>query len=215
MIAGDNKRPRSPSGTTAAPPPDGLLEQILNRFVRSTFAINSKQEVLYQNTTAQKLIERKDLVKIHNRLIQFSDKALVKKVADYLCDPSRNQRTVMLRSLTAEHTTTNTVVYRVLLTPLYIGKQDIESQIWLLFVSESSIERRIEIEVLQQLYGLTRGESKLTSCLFAGNSLTSAAAILHISINTAKTLLRRVFQKSGVQSQTELLQLLALGPRSL
>ena len=74
-------------------------------------------------------------------------------------------------------------------------------------------ERSIDVEVLTQLYGLTPAESSLVTSLFSGNTLEETARLQDISINTAKTHLRQVFQKCGVQSQANLLLLLALGPR--
>jgi DNA-binding CsgD family transcriptional regulator len=103
----------------------------------------------------------------------------------------------------------------VLVTPLEARAATSErGTIWLVFVSELGAERFINVEVLTQLYGLTPAESFLAVSLFSGHSLEEAARVQDISINTAKTHLRQVFQKCGVQSQANLLQLLALGPRA-
>jgi len=75
--------------------------------------------------------------------------------------------------------------------------------------------RRLPEPLLRQLYGLTAAEARLTGQLFMGQSLVQAARSLGVTSNTAKSTLKRVFAKCAVGSQTELVQLLALGPRTL
>jgi DNA-binding CsgD family transcriptional regulator len=54
----------------------------------------------------------------------------------------------------------------------------------------------------------------LTAELFEGYALEEAGHRLGIALSTARTHLKHVFAKCEVQSQAELLQLLALGPRT-
>ena len=53
------------------------------------------------------------------------------------------------------------------------------------------------------------------NALFVGMSLRTAAGQAGITLNTAKSTLKKVFAKCAVGSQAGLLQLLALGPRTL
>ena len=67
--------------------------------------------------------------------------------------------------------------------------------------------------LLQHLFGLTAREATLACELAAGHSLEAAAAKLAISRNTARTHLKGVFRKTGVQRQTALVLLVsALSP---
>jgi DNA-binding CsgD family transcriptional regulator len=192
--------------------PEQLLEKILDRFVRATFAVDSSWELLYQNAAARALSAKQTFVQINDGRLHFLDRGLVRQIAEYFSGSPEN-KTMMLPAID-RHTHIHTE-YRLLVTPLESDKRSAAERIWLLFVSEFVSERHIESEVLQQLYRLTRSEALLVSSLFAGDTLAMAARSRDISINTAKTLLRRVFQKCEVQSQGELLQLVALGPRAL
>ncbi len=58
------------------------------------------------------------------------------------------------------------------------------------------------------LFGLSRRESEVAIRLWEGFTLASAADSLGISPNTAKTHLGRVFEKTGVSRQQELLQMM-------
>jgi hypothetical protein len=186
LDAGDAKRrePHAPGGLGTSLPTEGLLEQILDRFVRATFAIAVDGKLLYQNAAARALTARKELLKLSDGRLHFVDRVLHKGVTQHLAERHDNQQALMLRSTIAQKTPPSRMTYRVLLTPLHAGAQHKKRLIWLLFVSEFNRERKIESEVLRQLYALTQTESLLVACLFAGNSLTEAASILGISINT-------------------------------
>jgi DNA-binding CsgD family transcriptional regulator len=73
----------------------------------------------------------------------------------------------------------------------------------------------VAASVLRQLYGLTPAEARLANELFGGQSLAESAKISGISVNTAKSMLKRIFTKCAVHSQSELLLLFSLGPRTL
>ncbi|MEQ1731447.1 MAG: helix-turn-helix transcriptional regulator, partial [Vicinamibacterales bacterium] len=62
---------------------------------------------------------------------------------------------------------------------------------------------------LESLYGLTRRESDVASALARRLSLRDAARELGITYETARSHLRRVFEKTGARRQTDLVRLLA------
>lgn len=62
-------------------------------------------------------------------------------------------------------------------------------------------------EVLVKLYGLTPAETRLIGLLARGHSVDETAAALGIARSTARTHLRRVFEKTGTARQTQLMKL--------
>lgn len=60
---------------------------------------------------------------------------------------------------------------------------------------------------LGRCFGLTPAEARLTRRLVEGQTLPSAAAALGISTNTARTHLKRAFEKTGARRQAELVSL--------
>ena len=75
-------------------------------------------------------------------------------------------------------------------------------------------QRQVHVGILRELYGLTAAEARLANALYLGQTLQVAAMTGGISVNTAKSVLKKIFLKCEVGSQAELLQLLALGPKS-
>lgn len=61
-------------------------------------------------------------------------------------------------------------------------------------------------ELLAETFGLTPAESRLLQALLQGHGLTNAAVRLDVSVNTAKTHLRALFDKLECSRQADLLQ---------
>jgi DNA-binding CsgD family transcriptional regulator/ketosteroid isomerase-like protein len=60
----------------------------------------------------------------------------------------------------------------------------------------------------KMIFGLSPGQMALAARIASGESLTDAAKTQQISINTARTHLKRIYDKTGVNSQTALVRLL-------
>jgi len=76
-------------------------------------------------------------------------------------------------------------------------------------------QRDIATDVLRELYALTPAQAQVARSLFAGRSVEESAAALNLSLNTVRTHLKQIFTRCEVQSQAELLHLLAQGPQHL
>lgn len=70
----------------------------------------------------------------------------------------------------------------------------------------AAVERWIE------LFGLTLAEARVADALLAGQPLKACARQLGVSVNTAKTQLHSVFDKTGTSRQADLLHLLGRVP---
>ena len=64
------------------------------------------------------------------------------------------------------------------------------------------------IGVLNEIYGLTPGETRLTLLLLSDCSLEEAARLLDISRSTVRSVLKRIFEKTGTNRQSELVRLM-------
>jgi DNA-binding CsgD family transcriptional regulator len=84
-----------------------------------------------------------------------------------------------------------------------------------LFVRDPEALTDVPEERLRRLYRLSRGEARLAAALAQGNSLEEAARALGLSTNNARAYLKRIFDKTGVNRQVELIRLLLVGPAQL
>jgi DNA-binding CsgD family transcriptional regulator len=78
--------------------------------------------------------------------------------------------------------------------------------VYILFGPSSDLSKQIEI--LQVIYALSKSQTDIVRMIANGLEIVEAAEALGDTKNTARTHLRRVFQKVGVSSQIELLRLI-------
>nr|WP_311529055.1 alpha/beta fold hydrolase [uncultured Ralstonia sp.] len=76
----------------------------------------------------------------------------------------------------------------------------------------SSNARSLAESGLRKMFGTTPAETRLIQQLITGRALDEAAQNLSISINTAKTQLKSVFEKVGVKRQSELVHAIYATP---
>lgn len=107
--------------------------------------------------------------------------------------------------------------YSVLVTPIIQSENIFASErpAAVVFVSDPEDDNETLDQVLTQLYGLTSAEAKLTSAVVQGHGLDWAAKRLGISMNTAHTHLKHVFEKTGAHRQAELVRMVLRGPAGL
>jgi DNA-binding CsgD family transcriptional regulator len=76
-------------------------------------------------------------------------------------------------------------------------------------ITDPEKQIRVLPELLEHLYGLTRREAAVAAKLADGKSVEDLAHELGISYETARTHLRRIFDKTGTSRQSELVSRLA------
>lgn len=77
------------------------------------------------------------------------------------------------------------------------------------FISDPRGTPEISADTLRELFGFTGSESRVAAYLANGHSLNEAAEALSISINTAKSHARNIYEKTGVNKQTKFIQLIS------
>ena len=103
----------------------------------------------------------------------------------------------------------------VVIVPLHIKTERFAEQgpIAAIFVTDPDmpLHSSNQQQQLRELYSLTAGEARFAAWLLQGKSVEEAAAAMGITVNTARAYLKRIYQKTGVRRQPELMRLLLLG----
>ena len=68
------------------------------------------------------------------------------------------------------------------------------------------VARRVELAA--EIYGLSPAQIRLARLIVDGHDLAAAADALGVSVNTLRTQLQRIFDKTGVRSQSALVRAL-------
>jgi DNA-binding CsgD family transcriptional regulator len=79
----------------------------------------------------------------------------------------------------------------------------------IIFITDPATPDHQSGEVLMQIYRLTQAEARVALAVAKGDGIGAAAEALGVSSNTLKTLLQRIFAKTGTRRQSELAALVA------
>lgn len=187
----------------------------LDKLNRGVFLLDEDGSVCFANRAAEAMVAKNDGLRLRRGRLQFNAVDANAAFEAFLANRHHASDSGGL-VLRAERSRLEQP-YRVLvsrLTPRH--KRDGRGAGYCLFIYEpNGGHRPVSASVLRQLYGLTPAEARLANALFGGRSLAQSAKSSSITINTAKSVLKRIFAKCAVGSQTELLLLLSLGPRTL
>lgn len=81
-----------------------------------------------------------------------------------------------------------------------------------MFITDTTRTALPESEIPRLIYGLTRTEARLTVHLARGESLADYCVANAVTANTARTHLKRIFEKTGTRRQAQLVSLLSQSP---
>jgi DNA-binding CsgD family transcriptional regulator len=84
-----------------------------------------------------------------------------------------------------------------------------------IFITDPDALQPANPKHLAEIFGLTPAESRVADQLVQGKSLSDAADELHITSQTARTHLKRIFGKTNTNRQSELMRLLLSSPAVL
>lgn len=98
--------------------------------------------------------------------------------------------------------------FPTLVSPLRLAQDRmIERNYVAIFISDPGATINVS-DALQHLYQLTPAEVRVASALADGKGLPECAEIMRVSIETAKSQLKGIFQKTGTHKQAQLVRLL-------
>jgi DNA-binding CsgD family transcriptional regulator len=186
---------------------------ILDRLDRGVILLDAKRRVQDANALARRVLGDGNGISVRGGRFVFLDPALDQRLSR-LVSANGNGAPGPLRSMAAQVRFNRSPPYRVLVSPV---PPDVdERQVSFVVLIYGPREwRDISIEVLGEVYGLTRAQAEVARSLFVGQSVEETAAALELSLNTVRTHLKQIFTRCEVRSQRELLHLLATGPQEL
>lgn len=82
---------------------------------------------------------------------------------------------------------------------------------FLVLISDPQMANRSRVDAAIRKFELTPSETRLLRSLSEGRTVPQAAACLGVAYSTARTHLQRVFDKTGVRRQADLIRLLERG----
>ena len=177
---------------------------------RAVFALGVDGQVLFANGRAGRLLALADGLRIDGGYLRLSiavEQARLEAMIRSAIVPLGQRPSAWTRVSRPSGRT----AYALFVAPLQIEPGDELSEMQarvLVLIHDSSDHRCADVPMLKSIYGLTEMEARLASALSGGHSVQSAAALLNIQQATARSHLKHVFRKLGVNRQQDLVRLL-------
>jgi DNA-binding CsgD family transcriptional regulator len=186
---------------------------ILDRLDRGVVLLDAEGCIVDANSHALQVIRSCSGIRVRTGRFSFADRELDQQLRDGLAiqgSSRRNERAVLATRVRCRGGEPYCVVIRTLPPEAHERK----AAFLVLLYAPNGLQG-ISLEVLRRVYGLTPAQAAVARGLFAGHSVEQTARALDLSRNTVRTHLKQIFTKCEVNSQAELLHLLAMGPHDL
>lgn len=183
----------------------------MNQFMLGTLILDRNGKIVASNRVAREKIEQHDELNMHSGALVITNKKTHQQLYTALADIEQgsNNKPPMPRTLTVKLNSASALGLMIrpvrpedtLAHPAHAHA--------VVFISDSQETQEISSETLAELFGFTGSESKVAAYLANGHTLTEAAEALSISVNTAKSHIRNIYEKTGVNKQTKFIQLVS------
>jgi len=195
---------------------DTAKNELLDQLAHGVAFVDSKRRLVYMNREARRILQDGDgLVTSGEGLgadAPNTNRKLRGLIAQAVSSPERGDAgyggslPVSRPSMKRD--------YQVLVAPFrgMTGVSLSTQPAVIVFITDPARQRVMPKDSLRNLYGLTDAEANLVQCFIEGYGLAETADVLEVSRNTAHTHLTRVFSKTGVSRQAELVRLILQGP---
>jgi DNA-binding CsgD family transcriptional regulator/PAS domain-containing protein len=187
-----------------------ILENTLDWLADGIALLRSDGGVIYANDAMRALAKRGDGVRIAERAIEFADSGAQRQFVamldafKMLGDPSRDARPADFPVARSG----GMPAYIVSMRPLVYGQtrttRHSQASIMVL-VRDPLLRNAATIQILQDLFSLTRAEAHLAQALCTGTTTADYAGERRVSLNTVYSHLKRIREKTGCKSVPELI----------
>jgi len=187
-----------------------VAASIINRLPVGIITIENDMTIKTINTHAKALLEQKKTLFIQNNKITCTSKQQTQQLQQIIHDCIHQEKNNAGNHLQIQDTN-NT--YSLWVQPTTTAH---EQPFTTIYITSSQIKPEYSVRSLQDAFGLTYAEAKLVKKMTNGsNNLNEAAASLSISIHTARTQIKKVFEKTCTNSQLELVKKVLTSPEML
>lgn len=183
----------------------------INQFMLGTLILDRQGKIVASNRVARDTIAEHPLLASEEGIFTINDKSANEQLYNAL-------RGIEQSSATTRSIPTTVTIDRGDRKALGLMIRAVRSEDLLthpvhahavVFISDPRGTPEISAHTLRELFGFTGSEARVAAYLANGHSLNEAADALSISINTAKSHARNIYEKTGVNKQTKFIQLIS------
>ncbi|HZM60260.1 MAG TPA: helix-turn-helix transcriptional regulator [Vicinamibacterales bacterium] len=182
------------------------LYDFLDRSPSAVLLLDEQRRIVYANPQAAVLHARGDGISLTSGGLMLArkqdDVRLQERIAAGLATNGASAAVMRVQRMSGRRP------YAIFFAPVAAGPPSSRIRPALcVVITDPEAKRDVPIDRLQDLFGLTESESRLTALLSSGEDLKSAAKTLGITYGTARARLAEIFQKTETRRQGELINL--------
>ncbi len=188
---------------------EDAFKQALNYLSVGVTLINRKLQPTFINETAQQLIDNSSQIDICRNSLSLRDENLNSTLKKLVETPNHGKITVP--DSRADQT------IDIFISPLQaaLTERSEDAPAVIAFIFAGRKDREYLETMLERLYNLTKAEARLAAALVQDPRLEEAARSIDITVNTARTHLKKLFTKTGTDRQSSLVHHIVTGPAGI
>ena len=195
------------------------LAEVLDRLPLGLLVLDRKGNVVMENESASQILALGDGISIGATGVAARDPHENKTLRDAF-ERAMNPTLELSGDATVFVQVTRPSMkppYEVMVAPLAFATAGSISEAAAIafFISDPEAEHVPASKALEEIYALTPAESEIARLLARGLSIDEIADDRNISVNTARSHLKRIYSKTGTSRQSELLALVLTGVGSI
>jgi DNA-binding CsgD family transcriptional regulator/PAS domain-containing protein len=187
------------------------LGEALARIGIGVFALDSRGSVIFSNPAAQRLTG--DEIQVMQGRLRFAgssaaaklDEAIAQSLQGITPDLLNDPKPILLQTATSDR---RLAIYVLPIFQPILAERFLTHTRAIVLAIEQKLSEPPDPAIVRDLLGLTLGEAKIAAMVGAGISPKDTAEKLGIKEDSARTVLKKVFLKTGVSRQSELVALL-------
>lgn len=184
-----------------------LLSEALDHLASGVVMIDDELQVFYKNRSAEKLLGKNAAIGLKNNQLTCVNARTRNDLKNYI-----EKKTSVIFSLKDNDVPLHLLIFPLNTRPSSAG---ISSRGSVLFLFETNHDSsRIE-DVIRAMYKLSPTEARIAAKLVFNPYLAEISSSLGITYNTARTHLKRIYQKTGTNKLPSLIQTIVTGPAGL
>jgi DNA-binding CsgD family transcriptional regulator len=187
------------------------LENAVDVIVTGLVLLDAKGKCVLANNSARTVLDRRDGLFLDRGFLSTSNSTESTRLRELILSAISTVETIdnqLSRAMVISRT--QGMPLQIMVAPL--SRENISTSgraVAIVFIRDPEEQNGTPSEVFQMLFGLTRAEARLAIALLDGRSLSETAEIHGVSLETVRSQIKSIFQKTGTKRQAELVRILA------
>lgn len=189
------------------------LTQTLDHIEASVFLVEKSGRIVFLNGPAKTMLSEATLLREVNQSLTAVLPEANRTLHEIFAASENGDSSVGIRGVAVPLSASSHDRWFAHVLPLTSGNRQLTANVYsaiaAVFVRKSLLEQPTPLEALSKLHNLSASEARVVDAVMKGGSVKDMAEKLGLSQATVKTHLQKIFQKTGVNRQNDLVKLIA------